>query len=1020
MKESSDQWVVRTSAEQVKGPYTTEVLRGMIVSGSFNGTEEVCEYPQGEWQVLTKQPEFYDALLESLENPIDAVQKRSQKMEAETVVRASPPSAVGNKASAPANFVENAEIPKFDLKEFVDQEMKAEADLKARREGEKEKKPKVPEVKAKANQTPVLVPNQVPVAQNPNLLPANSQVQSLTTATDDIIADRDKNLEIQLSDIKKLQHNEARKLFPLVMVLVLLVAAAAYLVLEQEPDKSTGWQLIAPKMKSEEPALTDEQVKELKKRAVRGFQAGIYEELLSSQSDLVKAIQGSPRDLESMGLLCMAHQQLLPFTKQTDQDQKSIVIVTQMSRSVNPISNFSESCQVVFLLAKGQAKEARSLLEKTLDNQVDENFSLPPFLYLIKGEMLEYETNFINAEAYYDQASKLWPQWVTPRVALARMQYKLDKMSEARSEFEKVLKEYPNSKAALYGLALIEIKTTRNVDKAASFFASGFKLQQKLQKDFHAEALLTYAKLLLDKNDNKQALIVAQEGYRLSPSNRDLKEIVISLGGEEKVENANSEIILIGDQFARAGDHLAAQAQYKAAYEIDNKNGMAAYKAGKSLWQLNQTREAINWLEKAIKADPNLLRAYVLKADYESQKFNFAAAAKTLSAAQNKFVQNHEVTKAQALLEFRKNNMFGTIQYGERAIRLYDADVELLTLLAQAHIFVYLNAPNTRKEDQDRNEISKQAARRYSGRAIDLEPAWPESQITYAKLLAAIDGPVRGEVYLKELIKTYPYTLEYRIALAEFYKQYEKYTDSAKVYEEVVNIDAKNKKAAFGLAESYRILNQPELAQRYYNITSALDPSDVEPMFANAKLLIETASGREAKAKNEQALAKLQIVKKINPDFPKVSFFMARCYLELSDYTSALAMVQEEKSRNPNIADSYILAAEIFYRRAQFKECAAEYSAALKLRPNSAELYVKASICYRNSDSVDIAEDMLVMATERESGFAEIYREMGYIFEKKGDKLKAVENFEKYQVLSPNAPDRETISSEIKRLGGGG
>ncbi len=1019
MKESSDQWVVRTSADQVKGPYTTEVLRGMIVSGSFNGTEEVCEYPQGEWQVLTKQSEFYDALLESLENPIDAVQKRSQKMEAETVVRAAPPSAVGNKAGVPTSVTENGEIAKFDLKEFVDQEIKAEADLKIRRESEKEKKKKTPEAKAKKNQTPAIIPGQIP-AINPNLLPANPPPQSLKVATDDIIGDRDKNLEIQMSDIKKLQQKEARKLFPLVLILILLVAAAAYLVLEQEPEKTSGWKLIAPNIKSEEPALTDEQVKELKKRAVRGFQGGVYEELLIGQSDLVKAIQGSPRDLESMGLLCMAYQQLLPFTKQTDQDQKSIVIVTQMSRSVNPISNFSESCQVVFLLAKGQVKEARSLLEKTLDNQVDENFSLPPFLYFIKGEMLEHETNFINAEAYFDQASKLWPQWVTPRVSLARMHYKLNKMSEARSEFEKVLKEYPNSKAALYGLALIEVKTTRNIDKASSFFASGFKLQQKLQKDFHADALLTYAKLLLDKNDNKQALIVAQEGYRLSPSNRDLKEIVISLGGEEKVENANSEIILIGDQFSRAGDQMAAQAQYKAAYEIDNKNGMAAYKAGKSLWQLNQTREAINWLEKAINADPNLLRAYVLKADYESQKFNFAAAAKTLSAAQNKFLQNHEVTKAQALLEFRKNNMFGAIQYGERAIRLYDADVELLTLLAQAHIFVYLNAPNTKKEDQDRNEISKQSARRYSGRAIDLEPAWPESQITYAKLLAAIDGPVRGEVYLKELIKAYPYTLEYRIALAEFYKQYEKYTDSSKVYEEVVNIDAKNKKAAFGLAESYRILNQPELAQRYYNITSALDPSDVEPMFANAKLLIETASGREAKAKNEQALAKLQIVKKINPDFPKVSFFMARCYLELSDYTQALAMVQEEKSRNPNIADSYILAAEIFYRRAQFKECAAEYSAALKLRPTSAELYVKASICYRNSDAVDIAEDMLAMATERESGFAEIYREMGYIFDKKGDKFKAVENFEKYQVLSPNAPDRETISAEIKRLGGGG
>jgi tetratricopeptide (TPR) repeat protein len=193
----------------------------------------------------------------------------------------------------------------------------------------------------------------------------------------------------------------------------------------------------------------------------------------------------------------------------------------------------------------------------------------------------------------------------------------------------------------------------------------------------------------------------------------------------------------------------------------------------------------------------------------------------------------------------------------------------------------------------------------------------------------------------------------------------------------------------------------------------------VEPLFSNAKLLIETASGREARAKNLQALAKLELVKKINPDFPKVSFTMARCYLELSEYDRALEMIADEKKKNPRIADSYILAAEIYYRKAQFKECAAENSAAIKLRPNSAELYVKASVCYRNSDAIEIAEDMLAMAIERESGYAEIYREYGYIYDKKGQSRNAVVNFEKYLVLSPNAPDRDQVNNEIKRLGGG-
>ena len=994
MKENSGQWVIKLQSDQVKGPFTTDELRNMIIGGSYTGSEEVCEYPQGEWQILTKQPEFYDALLESLENPIEARNARAQKMDAETVIK-------------PAE--RDVVIPKFDLKEFVEKELKEE-ELKNAARNPPKKIPSINEIEnlpTKPKSSGVVAPSPRGMPAIPGPTPA--------AATPDIFEARNKNLELQMTDLNKLRQTETKKLIPFMLLLIMIVAAAVYLFTLDETSATKGWTLLAPK-KTAEP-ISPENVRDLKRNAVKAFQSGSMEELLLAQGDLVKAIEGSPRDLEAMGLLCMAHEELLPHTKQTDVDIKSINATTQIARSVNPISNYSESCQAVSLIANGHSKEARSLIEKTLDNPVDDKFSLGPFLYCIKAGMLENETNFVNAEAYFDQASKLWPQWVTARFGLARMLYKQNKLAQAKDEYLTIYKSNKESKIALYGLALVELKSTRDLAKVNSYFASGFKLKQKLPKDFHIEALLAYAKILLDKNDTRQALEVAQEGYRISPSSRDLKEIVVSLGGSEKVEN-QSDIILVGDQFARAGDHMTAQAQYKAAFEVDPKNGLAAYKAAQSLWSLNQTREAVNWLDRAIKADPNLLAAYILKADYESQKYNFSSAFKTLQAASNRLPQSHEITKAQALLEFRKNNMMGAIQYGERAVRIYDADVDLLSLLAQAHIKYYLNAPTTKRDDNEKKMNSRAAAERYAGRAIDLEPARPDSQITYSKLLSARDGPVRGEVYLKELIKAYPYTIEYRIALAEFYNEYEKFTESAAVYEEIIGIDAKNKKANFGLAEAYRILNKPELAQRYYNATSALDPSDVEPMFANAKLLIETATGREVKAKNEQALAKLELVKKINPDFPKVSFFMARCFLELGDYAKAIEMIRDEKTRNPNIADSYILAAEIFNRQGQFKECAAEYSSAIKIRPNSAELYVRASTCYRLSDAMDIAQDMLEMALEKESGFADTYRELGYVYDKNGKKTEALEFFQKYLVLSPNAPDRDSVGAKVKELGG--
>ncbi|MFZ3230040.1 MAG: tetratricopeptide repeat protein [Pseudobdellovibrio sp.] len=976
MKKTSEQWVIKFETEQVKGPYSTDAISKMIATGVFSGNEQICAYPEGEWSSLNKQPEFYEALLESLENPVEVDSKKAQKMEAETVVRI--PEAK-QKSEPLKNAPEIKALTEVEKKEIHKKEI-----LEAKQQLKKEALKRSLQVDTN-------------LASNSNRIDFSGAIES----------------DIHLTDFKHIQKKEAKKFLPLILIIIMILAGISYLVLEDDRFDSTGWVLLMPKKTIEGKSSSDN--KELKRKAVLQFQQSQLEGILLAQKYLIQAVEEAPRDLEAIGLLCMAHQQLWPYTKQTAQDMKSIMLTMQMARSINPISSYSESCQTSFLIAKGQLKEARSLVEKTLDHVVEDNFSLSPFLYLIKGEMFEYDQNTINAAAYYEQASKLWPKWIWPKFGLARMNFKLGKFAEARTEYQGIFDLDKESKAALYGLALVEIKGFKNIDKANQYFSTGYQLKQILPKNFHVEALLSYAQLLIDKNNRSKALEVAQKGYQINPSHRALKEMVLTLGGSDKVENSQSEIILLGDQFSRSGDHLAAVAQYKAAFELDPGNSTAALNAAKSLWALNQSREAINWLQKAIQVDPKLIQAYTLKADYESQRYSFVEAAKTLQEASKRVQQNYEVLKGQALLEFRKNNIIGAIQYGERAYKAYDADVELLTLLAQAQILFYLNQPSTGKNALDQKNTALKEAQRLSGKAIDLEPSWPDSQITYAKYLSAADGPMRGEAYLKNLIKNFPYTNEYRLGLAEYYKTEEKFADAADVYQQVVDLEPKNKKANFGLAESYRVLNKTNLAQRYYNATSILDPSDVEPLFSNAKLLLETAFGAEAKAKISQAVAKFNVVKEINPNYPRVSYYLAKSYLELGDFQKAIDLVKEEKTKNPNLADPFLLAAEIYYRKEQFKECAAEYSMAIKLRPSSAELYVKSSICYRKSDAIDIAEDMLVIAEQKESGYPDIYREHGYIFEKKGLSKEASAAFEKYLELSPNAPDRRSVELRIKK-----
>lgn len=978
-----DQWRVKMENGQIRGPFPTESISKMIVEGILTGQEEVAVHPSQEWRPLSKVEEFYEALLESLENPVERDEKQAQKMEAETVIQNMSPE------SSQDNIADDVDLP--DLKEEINQLVTNE------------------------NKKPVLVKVAAPaIVRSPPTIDHGAA----------LIAARDQQLTIEMAQLKKIQTKESKKFFPFFILLIVLGVGLYYFMTTEAP-KSAGWVLIAPNFKAEAQNISADELKSLQAKAVVLIRSGVLEKVRDSQKFLVQALEANPTNIELMGLLCVVYEQLWPYTKQTSHDLKAITIVAQAVRSRSSTSNYSYTCQSAYLLMKGQPRDARGLIEKTLDERSEEKFSLFPFLYMMKGQLLEESHNHISAEAYYTEAAKTFPKWHWATFALARSLYKQKKYNEAKDAFTNILRDAPEYKGALYGMGLIEIKSQSSPDKALDYFNKAYAIQGKLPKSFHLEALQEYIQLLISRRDNSKALEVGQFGLTVSPSHRAIKDLVISLGGEDRGNNQSAELVFLGDQFARSGDHLAAQAQYKAAFDVDKTNAEPALKAAKSLWVINQSREALTWLDRAINADPKLSSAYALKADYLSQRFAFAEASKTLLDAQKIIGANFDVIKTQALIEFRKNSMSTAIAYGERAMRMYDADVELLSLLAQANINLYLNSPSRSPEEEAKKAKYREDAQRYTGKSVDLEPGNPEAQITYTKYLYIKPGSsnVTAENYLKNIISIFPYTVEYRIGLAEFYEMQEKYRSAAAIYLQIVEGDPKHKKALMGLARSNQYMSEIKTAQKYYMDAAVLDPSDVEPLFATAQLELENPGARDVNAVIQSAYKKFEMVKRINPNYPRISYFLARCHFELGEFDNALEMIKEEKTKNPGIADPYILAATVYNAKKQYKECAAEYSQGIKLRPTSADLYVKAAACYRESEAMDIAVDMIEIAIQRESGFAPIYRELGNLLSQgatSASKLcsTAVDCWKLYIELSPNALDRKEIEDKIASAGG--
>jgi tetratricopeptide (TPR) repeat protein len=247
--------------------------------------------------------------------------------------------------------------------------------------------------------------------------------------------------------------------------------------------------------------------------------------------------------------------------------------------------------------------------------------------------------------------------------------------------------------------------------------------------------------------------------------------------------------------------------------------------------------------------------------------------------------------------------------------------------------------------------------------------------------------------------------------MADLLAEKGRFSEAQKIYEQVLAVDARNKSARLGLGRSLQAQAQLDPALKEFLGATVIDPSDPEGLVLAGRLYMDMNKPREAIVQFDRAL-------RVNPVFPRVNYFKGQAYFAAGEMQKALDSALEERRLNPNLADSYILAAEIFTTQREFQKCALEYQQAVKLRPQGAELYVRLARCHRQAGNADVAESMLLIASNQESGYPEIYKEQGALFEIKGDRAAAVRAYQKYLGLSPNASDRLSIESKITSLQG--
>lgn len=958
MSRSQVSWIIRNQKGKIVGPLTTKEVLQRISEGSILGDEMVSAYPEGKWVPISKEPEFYDQLLKILEKKAtEAGYKKPEKVERkadfeETIFMPRPPQPIDPPVPKPkpvSTFMEK----KIDMTKAVQ------------------------ESAAKLGSTPGIPPTPPPV------------------------------IDLKYQDPEISRGNVRKLLF--LSVISACILFFAYLVMS--PTGGSGDRIRLLRVQPNRAAITEQQIKEKMGQAIANLELSSTENILKAQNLLVSLIEGQPANLEARGLLCYVYKELWPFSYQDIEDQKTVEQLVQQTRGLNLTNPNGQLCEAIRLLVTGRYQQGRAQVDSLLETNA--NFSLLPIGYYIKAEILEADRELANAASYFSKSAEMWDTWARPVLSLAMLYYRERKFKETFQILQNVNPKISQNKERHVLLGLVEAKGFNRKDTALKVLDAALNQPGRLQAKLATEAWYVLAELWLEKNEKSKALQAAQKSYRVMPQNKLARELVIRLGGEEDLgadKEQNHSMTLLGDQYMRQGDCLSAQAEYKAAFEMNPKNAEAAMKAGKCLWQLNQTFDAMEWLNKAIRANPKLITAYVVQADYLSQRYDFTAAFSLLTRAQQQGPPNFEVMRGFAWLEYRKNNMLGAIQFGERARSLFEGDVETYVLLSRAYRQRALSIlPETQKLTKEKEDAVKNM-RSYATRAVELDATNTEAQLVYAEMLAAQHGVDTGVTYFNELIKKFSYTLEYRIGLGNLLKNEERYLQALEIFEQIIAVDPKNKRAMLGLGTCLRALGRNEPALKTFLETAILDPSDAEAFYLSGQALLDLG-------RYDQAINNYKKAMKVNAFFPRLNYAIGQAYFLKGDFQQAKAAATEEKMQNPKLADPLVLLGEINLALKQYAECAQEFTNALKVRP-TVEIYVKSASCYRQSGSLEIAQDMLALAKQREDGYADIYKEQGALFQLRGDNDAALESYQMYLELSPNATDKIQIQLLIQGLGG--
>ena len=761
--------------------------------------------------------------------------------------------------------------------------------------------------------------------------------------------------------------------------------------------------------------LAQSAVLEKIKQGMSYYLSGQTSDYLQAQNLFVQAIEGDLKNKFAMAYLCLTYFELWPFSRQNSQDVRAVDLMAKNIERVNQGGIYSSLCRSIQHIVQGQQELAESLIKTSIDefssNVSPENVS--PFFYYLRGVIHESQSKYDQALKDLDYARTLLPNMIGSYIRSAQILQKQNRNNSALKFYSQVLKKNPQHKIALLGKGIL-MHSYLKQPQGHLVIREALEMPGLVSPSYLAKAYLILAQSALQISDTKEFLKYGKKAYALDPSNKKLQKLLKQSGLSDlnqsllKTTQVNNRLLIEkGDQLSREGEHFKARSYYEQAFKASQgKNALAAVKIAESLWQSGLSLKAIEWLQRAVTADPQFIRPYIIMADYYSQLYEMDKAMRVLKTANKKSPNNLEVFKGYALLSLKRGFFENTVAYVKKALEIYESDVEAYIILSKAY---YLLGDF---------ELSLQSA----NKAKEIDSNNRKAQIQYARTLGKLYGVDSAFDYFEGWIeKSQPGSqgyIDYILALSQFLYDNNRFKNALNILNNISQVREKPIRYHILLGKIYSQDNQNiNLAYEEFLQAALINPSDPEVMYELSQLLMKFRQYDEAESY-------LQKILDSYPRYPKIHYLIARLLMRKggkANLDQALKRVQAESKVNPDLPEAYQLAGEIYETLGKYTLCAQAFQQAIEILSNDSELYVRSSICYRRAGDLDLALQLLKGVAENNKNQKisnpKVYRELGAIYEMKKDYTNATKAYAIYLEILPNAKDKKQIESRVQQFG---